>query len=350
MLYIESMVSGAARSRLSSIDYLKAAAIVAVVFTHSGLFYWGDPRYDWDFFLTMFWTGFHVPSFLFVSGFLYARTAPVAAGTIGPRLLRVLIPYLVASTAAQLAGVTEARCGADHEFVSCVQDLAFDYASASSMGVYYYVILICFCIPLIWPLSRAPRWSIWAAWGACLAYTVAIDFEHTLRLSVVFTDEFIFWSLRDPFDHFQLGFFLSGWLAALFLPGLVAVRDRHPVAVTVLLAAMAATGAAMTAHWLPPFGSGTRRVLYTFGVIGLVTLSTRKWMPGRVVMLLSEGSLGIYLFHRIFQRLLDPVTSQWADLPRILGQVGFGLGGAVVVLLLGRRLLGVDRARRWLGA
>lgn len=344
------MASAPARPRLPAIDFLKALAIVAVVFTHAGRFDWGGPHYDWDFFLSMLWTPFHVPTFLFFSGFLYARSEPVALDTVRARLTRVLLPYLVASLAALALGTTGARCGGGNALSACVGDVAFDLVTASSQGVDYYIWLLVICISLIGPLSRMPRPGVWVFLGFCLAYTVAVDVDSSLRLAMRYGHDFVFWSLRDPFDNFQLPAFLMGWLAALNLPALLRLHERHPRAVVLALLAMVTLGLCMTANLVPPLSHGIKRALYTTGVIGLVSLAVRARTPGRTVMFLSEASLGLYLFHRIFQVRVAPWTDTWPDPLRILGQVGFGLGGAALVLLAARRLLGHARARRWLGA
>jgi fucose 4-O-acetylase-like acetyltransferase len=344
------MAPRTARGRLPVLDHLKAAAIVAVVVTHAGRAPWHAARSDWDFLLTKSWTSFHIPTFLFVSGFLYARGARSGSREIGRRLARVLLPYLVASTVVQVLGLSRARCGRGHAPAVCLRDVLFDYVTASSLGVYYYVLLIAFCIGTTWFLARAPRWALWAAWCGCLSYTALVDFHPATRLAVAFTSDARFWSLRDPLSQFHLGFFLSGWLAALVLPRLAAARDRWPVTVLGACALLGAAGVLARGGRLFPVGSGIPRVLYSFGVIGLLAVGLRARAPGRLATFLSEASLGLYLFHGVVERLAEPVTYHWPAPLRILAQAGVGLGGAGAALLLGRRLLGRGAARRWLGA
>ena len=59
------------RARLFALDHLKAFAIVAVVFTHSGTAAW--VKEGIDLVLTRLWTPFHVPSCV-VSAELLAGT------------------------------------------------------------------------------------------------------------------------------------------------------------------------------------------------------------------------------------------------------------------------------------
>jgi fucose 4-O-acetylase-like acetyltransferase len=329
------MGAGAQRGRLHAIDHIKAAAIIAVVFTHAGKSAWAPRADSYDFFLTWVWTLFHVPSFLFLSGFLYARSRGVDLAHVRSRLSRVLIPYLIASGVAQVAGVTAARS---------LSDVAYQFVTASSLGVYYYIFIIIVCIPLIWPLSRMGRRGVWAAWLACFALTVAFEMDRSLRPATS-----LLWSLRDPLEKFQLGYFLSGWLAALALPEISRLYDRHARLAAWLGGAGCLLGLAMFARLVElPIGT-FQRVVYTFGVIGTLTIATRGRPAGPVVRFLGDASLSIYLYHRIFQLLVRPVTDGWHDPVRIAGQVAVGLGGASLLVLAGRRLLGAQRSRRLLG-
>ena len=142
---------GAAGGRWHAVDHIKAAAIVAVVFTHAGrvsLDAWSSLP---DFLLTSLWTRFHVPAFLLVSGFLYARTAPVPAAEVGRRLSRILLPYALASGVAIAAGlaVTATAWMRWPTAVRGVGDLTWQLATASALGIYYYVLLAVACLPFV---------------------------------------------------------------------------------------------------------------------------------------------------------------------------------------------------------
>jgi fucose 4-O-acetylase-like acetyltransferase len=329
------MGAGAQRGRLHAIDHIKAAAIVAVVFTHAGSTGWAPRPDNWDFFLSRAWTLFHVPSFLFASGFLYARTRGVDLAHVRSRLSRVLIPYLIASAVAQLAGVTTAQS---------LSDVAYQLLTASSLGVYYYIFIIVVCIPLIWPLSRMGQRGVWAAWLACVALTLAFELDASLRPT-----RSLLWSLRDPLEKFQLGYFLSGWAAALALPEIVRLYERHRRFAVLLAGAAVLLGLALRVQIVDlPIGT-FQRMIYTFGVIGTLAIATRARPAGSVVRFLGDASLAIYLYHRIFQLLARPLCDGWQDPLRILGQVAIGLGGASILVLAARRLLGAERARRLLG-
>jgi fucose 4-O-acetylase-like acetyltransferase len=330
------MGGDAQRGRLHALDYIKAAAIVAVVFTHAGRLSFAPKEWGYDFVLTSLWTRFHVPSFLFVSGFLYARYSSVDLPQLWSRLSRVLIPYLIASSVAQLAGVTAAKD---------LSDVVRQFATASSLGVYYYIFIFIVCVLLIWPLSRAGRVGASVALLVCFGIGVAFVVDPGLRPA-----KSHFWSLRDPLQHFALGYFLAGWVAYLALPKIVWLHERRAPVAAALCTIGILLGLAATARLLPVSFGTFDRVVYTFSVIGMVAVLTHQRPAGPIVRFLGDASLAIYLYHRIFQLLLQPVSNQWHELARIAGQVAVGLCGASLVIVAGRRLLGAQRSRRWLGA
>jgi peptidoglycan/LPS O-acetylase OafA/YrhL len=323
------------RARLFALDHLKALAIVAVVFTHAGSGAW--IREGIDLVLTRLWTPFHVPSFLFTSGFLYAAREPIRARAVGRRLRRILVPYLLASGVAIAVGVAE-------PVLADAGDVAFALATGSTLGVYYYIFLFCLCLPLLWPLSRAPVTAIALLWAACVALTVLQEIEPRRWAATS-----IFWAMRNPFEHFALGYFLSGWLASLYAERIAALHASWPRALFWLCCAGAVIGAIGNPTILR-FGREWPRILYSFSVIGLVAQLAGRRAPGGAVRFLSEATLGLYLYHYILQLAADPWSAGWPPALRILAQVAIGLGGATLLLLAARQLLGRERARVLVGA
>jgi fucose 4-O-acetylase-like acetyltransferase len=329
------MHSGGAPGREAAIDFAKAAAIVAVVFTHARREFLPGVG-SWDFWLCASWTYFQVPAFLFASGFLACRGAPLGAGWVGRRFARVLVPYLVASGVAYAVRVAHApSLGA----------LAFQLATGSALGIYYYVALILCISPLAFPLSRLPRAAVALGLAACAGATLVFAFATGGRPVGDW-----FWSLRNPLDHFSLGFFLAGWLARLELPRLARVWQRARAPLAAAIAAGLAVGVASAAGWLPAPLGVPLRVVYTIAVLGAIAVLTRGRTPGPAVRFLSDASLAIYLYHRIIQRLLEARVAAWPEPAGTLALVAAGLGGASLLALAGRRALGAARARRWLGA
>ncbi len=62
-----------AKERIAAVDVIKALAILAVVVRHAGPPPWNPAFAEFDRVFRASWVYFHVPSFLVVAGFLYAR-------------------------------------------------------------------------------------------------------------------------------------------------------------------------------------------------------------------------------------------------------------------------------------
>jgi peptidoglycan/LPS O-acetylase OafA/YrhL len=102
-------------------------------------------------------------------------------------------------------------------------------------------------------------------------------------------------------------------------------------------------------HLAPWLTAGVLRSLYTLAVGGGVVLWTRCWRAPGWVRFLSETSLGLYLYHQMFQVGLQPLVGGWPAPLRIATVALGGLLAAAALCLAGRRLLG-GRARLVLGA
>jgi len=308
-----------------TLDWLRAAAIVAVVFTHAGV---GPYLSTLDWLLRSLWVPYHVPVFLFVSGVLYHAPEPIGVRALGPRFTRVLVPYLVASCAVWILGLAH---------VGGPLDALYRLAVGRALGIYYYVFLLLTCIPLVWVLSRVPRrWIV-----ALLVVAMLAPFS---TRPLIVTDA----SLRNPLNH-AWAFFLAGWTARAFAPELARWRPRLEPAL------WSACVFGMGFYWLqradwidwPTFG--LERAIYSLSVVGFVWL----WVAGRpapgAVRFLSRASFSIYLYHAFFVRPLRAPTLDWPVLPRVLLLVAVGLLGSCALVWAGRRLLGA-RSRLLLGS
>jgi fucose 4-O-acetylase-like acetyltransferase len=322
--------------RLHAFDHLKAIAIVAVVCTHAGSDAWFAEGSPVVWFLTKSWTVFHVPSFLFVSGFLYAKPQAIAASGAAARLLRVLLPYVLWSCVAQASGLSGA---------SSMREVLFQFATASSLGVYYYVMLLSGCIALMLPLSFLGRRGALALWCVYTAYSVGAAVWPEWR-----TGDTLFWLMREPLQLYAFGFFLTGWLAALWRPELSAWVQRHPLAATVGSSLLATVGLLFVSGAMPFSLGYFDRAVYTFGVVSSFALLSSARPAARAERFLSDATLGIYLSHFLFILWLRPWVADWPEGLRVTALVSAGLAGGIGVCWLARRALGSARASRWLGA
>lgn len=326
-------------ARVHAVDWIKAAAILAVIATHSGFDFFRDDVTRWDVVLRQSWTSFHVPAFLIVSGYLYRRTAAVDLAHVGARLWRILPPYFVATVFVQAIGYAD---------VQDLGDVAFQLVTGSAVGIYYYVVLLTLCTLLVWPLSRMSSATVLTLLGVFTAYSVAAGFLPGLH-----TTEAWFWSVRNPLEFYYLGYFLAGWSAAAYAPQLatafLAARATSWVAIL-----LGISGGIALNLWS---GIGTlsldERVaiiaIYTFCAVGGIAALTATRPPPAFVRLLSEATFTLYLYHRLLQQALLPQTAGWPPALRIAVLFSVGLAGGALVWWLGRRLLGERWSRRLLG-
>jgi peptidoglycan/LPS O-acetylase OafA/YrhL len=324
-------------ARLEGVDFLKAAAITAVVFAHSGVYLFSPGATPWDRWLTGGWVWFHVPTFLLVAGFLYSRRTPVPIAAVGSRLARLLLPYAVVSLALLASGIGGRP--------AALGEAAWRLATGSTLGVYYFVPLLAACELLIWPLSRLREPGVAALLGLLLAYALASALAPGAALPL---DPF--WAARSPTESFWGGYFVAGWLAALVWPRLAGLGIRHRALVTLVCVAGIALWFYGMGGRIPPRWTALTRASYTFSVAGLLLLATRGRRVPRPVLFLSEASLALYLLHAPLLTASYFAVAGWSPLLRIAFQVSLGLGGSALVALAARRGLGRTRARRWLGA
>jgi peptidoglycan/LPS O-acetylase OafA/YrhL len=346
--------------RYLEVDLLKCAGIAAIVVIHSLRDFWQP-----DFSTSDLWIGqlmrFGVPAFLAVSGFLYAGTA-IAARTqpeptsswnsVGSRLVRILVPYLVASAIATALGVWS---GALNEPPAYLTDFAVSGAGAepsrfhqlviiavnlllgNTFGPYYYVFVICMMIAFT-PLLLL------------FVLGVQILFES----GVLHWYDF-FWYVRNP--GLWGAYFLTGWWVRVryseVKPFVALYRRALMVGGSALLAAcgfiLAFESRGIFSHEVAQLTAW----LGVYAVLGLLFVSgcgreTRSaWLRG-----VSDLTYTVYLFHLF---LLYPLRS-WLEFPAgpfdpllVFVTAGATLSTTLLLAWSMRRLLGT-RARFWLGA
>jgi len=315
-------------ARLDSIDFLKAAAIIAVVFTHAGPMR-SSPAYTTaDLLLRQSWVSFHVPIFLLVAGFLYARSEPIPLRKVASRLQRLLVPYVIACAVLWTSGVAP---------VSSVRDAAFQLLSGSVLGIYYFVFLLTWFTLLIWPLSRiSPRWLPLLI-VAVLGYEIVCCIFPPLRLRF---RPMVFWSMRNPLDHFIVGYFLVGWTVSLYRREFAAFYRRYRVLCWVLAAVGVAIWANAVADEATLCRRSLSRVVYSLSACAIISMATLHARAPSIVRFLSGATLTIYLYHHIAHKLMMPYAAHWPALLRILVLAAGAVGAAAALAWLGQRLLG----------
>jgi peptidoglycan/LPS O-acetylase OafA/YrhL len=327
----------------AEVDYVKAVGILLVPLIHTLRPGWDDGISDSELFLGHI-LKFAVPGFLATSGFLYATSERVSRAVTARRLGRVLLPYAVASVAAQ---IYHAALGAPHS----AEKIALEFFFGASFGPYYFVFLISLLILMTPLFARLP-----AKWIAALAVTMfLLQAAQTIEMAIdeepewkIFTS---YWLLRSPILWWN--YFLFGWLARLHYATLAPWIVDHRRQLTAGLFIFAA---ALTMLHASDLGLVTDRLsswlFIHFFVLLIWVLSCGADRIPRPIRFLSDVSYSIYLFHLFFmyeaQKLFPHSDGALAPLA-VLAPWAAGLLGPLALILVARRTLH-DRARTLLGA
>lgn len=276
--------------------------------------------------IVMMLTCFHVPTFLLVSGILYATPGAIGWRTVGARLWRLLPPYLVATFVAGLTGVwrpTSAR------------RLLFGVLTGSAVGTYYFIVVLAGCIAILPVLSRLRRRAALALLAVLAVYAEAAWMHPAWRVSDGF-----FWGIRDPLLQFHLGHFVLGLLVGRSLHE---IARLHAHLAPVLRAGcglgiasfvwLALTESAWTLHPLV-------HTAYMVSVVGAIASLAPARPAPRAVRFLSDATLTIYLYHTLLHPWLMPRVLDLPPLFRIALMTSVGLAVGALVAIVGRRIFG----------
>lgn len=285
------MVSGAqtgcsdlasARQRHAWIDLLKASGIVSVVWIHAFCRLGENPPLVSR---IAYITRFAVPAFFLVAGFLQASGPRVgAAAFASQRLVRLVIPYLIASMAAFLV-----RQCLEGECMS-VQAVLLRLCNGDAWGIYYFVPLLLGVTVLGHVLFRFPAlaWPLWSV-SAVLALL-----SETQLLSI----GDMWWEIRNPCRWW--GYFLAGWVVSKERSRIAALHPGWRRLAGIGILGVAAGLFCGYALCLPP-GWSRPSVIMQYAMIYAVLLGTTlaAWdAPCQpLVRWLSDASYPIYLYH-----------------------------------------------------
>lgn len=337
-------LEAAGSARYDAVDVIKTAAIIAVIFTHSVLGSWREIHTVYDDIFGRGWVSFHVPSFLAVSGFLYCSVVPVPGRKIFERLVRILVPYLVASFVALALGDVPAK---DPSFWVRL-------ATGNTQGHYYYVVLIASYVPLVWVLSRLHARWIYLIFAFFVLYPLlAYEFQF-FRFSETHVAR-----MRNPV--YTAIYFIAGWVLRMALPELRRLRNYMGTgpfwAVWIGIAAVCVVSTFAGTHggerWQIKLAN---RMIYTAGALILLCGITRVLIRVRGlhstvwkgIGFVSGATYTIYLYHFFFIYPMRAWTLHWSPIPRIFAVATTAFVGGCLVSWAGQRLLG-RRARWWIG-
>ncbi len=319
-------------SSLPAVDYIKSAAILAVLVQHAVPAFFDRPWTPTE--KTVFGIiSFHVPTFLFISGFLSHAEKTVSWGGIGTRLLRIVPPYLVATAVAWAFGFVE---------LPTLRRLVFVIVTGAALAHYYFVPMLILCVLMLPVLSRM---STSLLVGAVLLILVGAEWMWVTPAWRLGYD--LFWLVRNPVLQFHLGFFLLGVIAARVRPTLedLGTERRFLVMATAAFAVVVLPWAGSVNEMI--FHPGMR-ALYTLSVMALIAAAVPRGPAPAWIRFLSEGTFTIYLYHWFAFYALLRLVNPGPPAVRVLVLTFVGLAFSTSVVLLGQRALGA-RSRLVLG-
>lgn len=315
------------------VDYLKALAILAVVFTHAGPPVLRPELLSMEYILRRSWVVFHVPTFFLISGFLYYSAQPIAARIVRRRLARIIPPYLVVSMIAYMLGLVPTEG----------DSFPFRLLIGSSIGVYYYIFDLVLLVLLTPLLSRLSGRGAALLLIADLAYLFLVSTWPQLQPKMQ-----LLWQIRWPPTF--LHFFLLGWVARAFLRTLSTQARTYVIYAAVIagcVVVLELSGLSRSFFWWPKYAAW--RMLYMSAVITLVYAAVRGRSAPAPVVYLSERTYAIFLYHILFIRLLVPLMVGWPVPVRVFTLVAAGVAGSCLLVATARRLLG-QRSQTLVGA
>lgn len=325
------------RQRHGSIDVLKAAAIVAVIWIHSFLTM-GQPQAG-----VIRWLGsvtrFAVPGFFFASGFLYFQRHRATLGVVGRRLKRVAVPYLVASLVAIVGRWV-------YEGPIALREILFELVTGNAVGIYYFIPPFIGAVLLVIVLARYRRLVV-----PLLALLWVLGFlceRGFFTIKAPLGAGPFFWNLRNPLRWW--GYFVAGWCLANYagVVSRLSRRTRTTVGAALLGVAL---GCSLTAVAVLPPGKSTIWVSIEYlniyaCILGLFLLAF-DWPDVPGVRWLSETTYPIYLYHFFFISLFrvflaDSLRQRLALPPVALNSMTLivGLSGGLVTVWIGRWAFG----------
>jgi len=321
--------------RFVEIDALKTAGIATVVLIHS-------VRTPWDPLISPLeaWLGhltrFGVPAFLFASGFLYATTEPVPARVTLRRLRRVLLPYLLASLAAQ-------GWWAMLQLPTEVRDFWPDLLFGASMGPFYYVFIIAGLVVVTPLFARLPTTALVAFSGVMLLAQWYVD-------AAIGLDTPLYWHLRNPMLWWA--HFLIGWLVRLHRERVSTWLTQRVHWLAPLLAVAIIALAMQSAASGPLLGVRTAAWLNVYVILTLIfSVACGRRETVRPLRFFSDATYTIFLFHLFFVsgvKLLVPPRPLFASFAPIALPWLAGMIGPIILLVAARALLG-ERSRDVVG-
>lgn len=266
--------------RTVSLDIARGITIVLVVIGH----YIPDNSPQWYVIFHRFIYSFHMPLFLFISGFIYMQTLKNEPyfSFIKRKVRRLMIPYLVTSSLIITIKLLASSNSSLENPVSIFSYIEMFYLPAA--GYFLWFIWVLFTIFLIIPLFSTIR-------AKCILFFVSVAFYF---MPIDFPHYFCFAEFKYNFLYFMFGVLL------FYFPQLKRYSEKIPIYIYCLL--LAGLFALMELNFY------INTISIPTALIGLATICklsiwiTKHLKRERAILLnISSSSFIIYLFHTTFE-------------------------------------------------
>jgi fucose 4-O-acetylase-like acetyltransferase len=325
-------------------DGVRGALILLVIAIHtsnSGAEFYRDKFQNWNFIYTLVIKQIllcAVPAFVMLSGYFSPSATGATAGSLGKRVLRILLPYVVCCLVIVIYRMT-----------SPIEALG-SMLMGTALGPHYFVPVILFMVvfePFLFRPFADSKYFLHCCVGLTLAHILAAYVVHIVQPGLNW-----WWFMFSPtawVGYFGLGIYLrrtppslSYWPAIAFLALLASVVEAFWF--------IRVDG--LTSGVLEPVKITT--FVYSVSIcFMIVALAPRAYENGLLVWL-GSVSYGIFLFHDLFRQKIDALVRKshlLFDVQPIFQIIVFLMTALLVfaVAKFSQSLLGRKQAKRWLG-
>ena len=303
-------------NRIVYIDIAKAICIILVVIGH----YCPPGHPAWWRSVCDFIYSFHMPLFMFASGFVYIATKRAGENYrdfIIKKVKRLMVPYFTVSV-----------------IVISIKLLTERYAYVENP-----VTLFSYVQMFYYPEAGFFLWFIWALWWMFVLVPLFKTKEQRLLLFCVSilihyipfatTELFCISSFKDMLLFFMLGVVLYDWKEAI--SGVKRVPEWAFIAAFAIAYSISVSGPSFGGGYL---AAGAGLSLPYLGIAAIIALSRMiEKSSTRIgcLMTISSSSYIIYLFHTTFEGFAKALLFKMPYLNNIGDSLIFAIGAAIVV-------------------
>ena len=303
-------------NRIVYIDIAKAICIILVVIGH----YCPPGHPAWWRSVCDFIYSFHMPLFMFASGFVYIATKRADENYgdfIIKKVKRLMMPYFTVSV-----------------IVISIKLLASGFAYVENP-----VSLFSYAKMFYYPEAGFFLWFIWALWWMFVLVPLFKTKEQRLLLFFVSifihyipfttTELFCISSFKDMLLFFMMGVVLYDWKETI--SAVKKVPEWAFIAAFAIAYSISVSGPSFGGGYL---AAGARLALPFFGIAAIIALSRMiEKSSTRIgwLMTISSSSYIIYLFHTTFEGFAKALLFKMPYLNNISDSLIFATGAAIVV-------------------